>query len=108
MRRRDRRRFPILLAERPGPVTKLRLKPPSEKLDAAPRTFVTRSAAAAAAKTASEADTCLIRTDSGFRRCLVTRHAAHERAEVAHPRLRLLERREVPALRRDREVNDVV
>src|SRR5438477_4570245 len=72
MRRRDRRRFPILLAERPGPVTKLRLKPPSEKLDAAPRTFVTRSAAAAAAKTASKAETCLIRTDSGFRRCLDT------------------------------------
>src|SRR5439155_23989678 len=55
---------------RNGLVTKLRLKPPSRDRQAGESSLL-GGRSAAATKTASKAETCLIHNDSGFRRCLV-------------------------------------
>src|SRR5204863_2643513 len=51
-------------------VTKLRLKPPSHRPAAGGESSLLGGRGAAATKTASKAETCLNRTDIGFRRCL--------------------------------------
>jgi hypothetical protein len=51
-------------------VTKLRLKPPSDGCAAGGESSLLGGRGAAATKTASKAETCLNRTDIGFRRCL--------------------------------------
>src|SRR5947199_195438 len=58
------------LAFHHGLVTKLRLKPPSHRPAAGGESSLLGGRAAAATKTASKAETCLNRTDIGFRRCL--------------------------------------
>src|SRR5438552_10151375 len=64
-----------------GLVTKLRLKPPSRDRRTGESSLL-GGRSAAATKTASKAETCLIRNDSGFRRCLATRASRQKRKQL--------------------------